>query len=197
MTPSKSSAPEGHCVLEGYRPLYRPPEKFRERDRVAPVVRNAIQACAAGTSLWPLLLSGEAGTGKSCSALCMIDHFGGWFVQLSEFCDLLIRAGKNELSWSSGYRRTVGELWDGWEKAHLAVLDEIAAKERISDFHYDVLKRCIDSREGKPLVVISNISLQELATVYDDRIVSRLCCATTLELTGDQRLERKLRLVGT
>ena len=77
---SKASAlPEGCARLTDYRPMFAPPKKYRDRNRIAPHLRTVIRELAAGERRWPLLIYGEEGSGKSCAGLCVIDTYGGWY----------------------------------------------------------------------------------------------------------------------
>ena len=56
------------------------------------------------------------------------------------------------------------------------------------DAQYETLRRATDSREGKPAVVISNLSIRDLERIYDSRIASRLGAGTVVQLCGDRRM---------
>ena len=184
---------ENCCVLTGYRATYTPPEQpERVRGQIDPALRATIQELADGSVRWPLLLLGEAGSGKTCAALCMIDLFGGWYVTLPELCALVIRAQQGELSWSSGYRRFESDIWSAWRRARLVVVDEIGARTTVSDHHCETIKHALDIRQGKPAVFISNhLLVADLAKLYDDPISSRLASGTQVWLTGDRRVNRE------
>src|SRR5262249_12878111 len=78
-------------------------------------------------------------------------------------------------------------LWERIANAPLIVLDEIGSKERVSDHHYETVKGVLDKRHGRPLICISNLNLDEIKNVYDDRIASRLAAGTVFELLGEDR----------
>lgn len=181
----------GCCAL-GVGPLKsRLPDKFHTLDRVNGVVRCAIRECLHGRSPWPLLLFGEPGSGKTCAALCVHDYVGGLFTTIEDLCDDVREAMNGAAVWESGYGKTVKEIWSDWAGASVCTLDELATRDKVSDHHYSTLKRAIDTREGRPLVAISNYDLDGLARVYDARIASRLCCGTLVPMDGDRRLARK------
>ena len=70
--------------------------------------------------------------------------------------------------------------------------DDLGARDRVSDHAYETLKKVLDSREGRPLIALSNARLSELARVYDDRIASRLSAGTLIALDEpDQRLKKE------
>ena len=160
-------------------------------------MRKAINDLCYGRAAWPLFLTGPAGTGKTCAALALVDrvtvdgHCIGQYAEYGELCRRLIAAMKGELPFTnrhgySGYT-SVEDVWEEWRRAPLSVLDEIGARENVSDHAYETLKRAIDSRESQPAVFISNLNLEGIAGVYDDRIASRLGAGTALELSGPDR----------
>jgi DNA replication protein DnaC len=192
MTTCADKVPEGCCKVGRYQPMYRvaTSTKPRDRDRIVPSLRRAIQACAAGEQPWPLVMLGEAGSGKTCAGLCIVDHYGGWYTTLPEMCELVIDAQQKRLWWPRGYPRTVHEIWGDWMVANVTVLDEIGTRGNVSEHHYDVLKRAIDIREGRPAVAISNLTMSGLEACYDNRIASRLSGGTVYTCSGDQRMEK-------
>ncbi|MDM8008614.1 MAG: hypothetical protein QUV05_20945 [Phycisphaerae bacterium] len=142
---------------------------------------------------WPLFIFGGVGTGKTCACLCLLDAAGGGchFKTFPELCNDIIAAGKGDL-WNdnTGYRMSVHDYWHVWRNSRLTVLDEIGARQQVSDFAYETLKLAIDTREGKCCVFTSNIGPDDLARIYDDRIASRLTTGTVLELGGADRRQR-------
>ena len=69
------------------------------------------------------------------------------------------------------------------------VLDDVGQRTKVSDCQYDAIKIALDRREGRPLLITTNLSLFDLATVYDERISSRLMGGTVIETSGDRRIE--------
>jgi DNA polymerase III delta prime subunit len=150
----------------------------------------------SGESPWPLVLSGPAGTGKTCAALCLLDYAGGRYWTAGGLCDVLIRAQAGRLQWSNGgYGGThwPEDVWKWVAGAPLVVVDEIGSRSP-SDFAYETVKRVLDEREGRPLVVISNLTLESLTRLYDDRVASRLAGGTVVEVGGS---DRRLSVAGT
>lgn len=171
------------------------PGKERTRSLIASELRATIAACVAGESPWPLLLYGPPGTGKSCSALCLLDMTGGHYSTVSVLCEQ-----HNDAT----FRRLEIECWPGeWikptpqkfrkmylESPPLLVLDEIGgSKEKVSDTHREIVKYALDARieRGKPMVLISNNTSDELLALYGAPIYSRLASGTVLEVKGDDR----------
>ena len=146
----------------------------------------------AGESAWPLAVCGPPGTGKTCAALCLCDHCDGdsRYWTAAGLCELLVMSQSGRLEWSrEGYGGTVWPetVWRWVAGAALVVLDEVGCRDRVSDFAYETVKRVIDDRYGKPLVVLSNHTLDVVARLYDDRIADRLAEGTVIVLQGESR----------
>jgi hypothetical protein len=180
------------------------PSLARDPAAVEPPLDAALRALVAGEAAWPLFVHGNAGTGKTCGLLCLVDHCpGAVYHTASSLCSALIDAQQGRLTW-----RAAGSLWDrgaaatgtahpeqlwAWlARRPLVVLDELGSRDRVSDHHYDAVKRVLDERHGKPLAVASNHPLAALAKLYDDRVASRLAAGTVVRLQGrDRRLDPK------
>ncbi len=193
LTERSSGANEFRSSLRSsYRiPLCKPPEKLREAALIDEVVDDHVELCIAGSSNWPLVLWGEPGTGKTCVGLCVLDEFGGWYATLEELHQLVLKAGRGELFNSAGTAIPVeGEfsVWHYWRTANVTILDELGKRGTTTDAQYETLTRAIDLREGRPSIVISNLSISELEGAYDARVASRLSVGTVVQMTGDRRL---------
>lgn len=154
--------------------------------------RSKIRDCAAGRSPWPLFAHGPAGCGKTCAALCLLDHAGGLYFTAASLSQAVSDAMFGRLL-SPREKREVSatQLWSEVATTPLVVLDEIGGRGSVSDHHYDCVKRLLDEREGRPTLCLSNLSLGELAKLYDDRVASRLAAGTVVVLQGvDRRLSR-------
>lgn len=74
------------------------------------------------------------------------------------------------------------------DTTHLVIVDEVA---RITEREYLGMKRLADIRYRGPTLWLSNLSPEMLRGQTDDRLYSRLCCGTVVEVVGpDQRFER-------
>lgn len=154
------------------------------------MLRQEIRKLVAGESPWPLLLDGKVGTGKTCAALCLLDYAGGEYYTVAGLCSTLIQSQQGRLEWSHEGRG--GTLWPEklWAKlaaAPLVVLDELGCRDKPTDAHYEAVKTLIDERHGKPFVVISNLTLDRIEALYDDRVSSRLAAGTVFTLSGQDR----------
>lgn len=152
-------------------------------------LREQVRKLVKGEAPWPLFLHGPAGTGKTCAALCLLDLAGGHYWTAGELCEALIQAqqGAYFLAWDMMRPCSPFRLWQALGQTTLMVLDELGLRDKVSDFHYETVKRVLDVREGKPLVCLSNLTLAQLGRVYDDRVASRLGAGTVVGLDGDDR----------
>lgn len=79
--------------------------------------------------------------------------------------------------------------WHDWREARCVLVDEIGTRKTVTDHQYETLKRLIDERErvGGPAVFVSNVGLEDLGRLYDDRIASRLAAGTMVVFGGEDR----------
>lgn len=163
------------------------------KERVFEHVRETANSVWLGNpeTPWPLVLLGEAGSGKTSACLLMLAAWGrgrSFCMTFDAWCDRIRFAKRGELASDSGF--SIGEpaAWRDWETADFAVLDDIGTREKASDHVYETLKRSLDRREdGLPTVYTSNLKLDEIVCLFDDRVASRLSAGTIVYLEGDQR----------
>lgn len=158
------------------------PTTYRDSNSVTESLREPLLRVVMGYDSWPLFLYGPAGTGKTCAALVLCDHYLGQYWKLDDLCSELradIKRNKDD--------QREWDIWDCWSRWQLAVLDEVGVRDHPSDFEYGVVKRCIDLRSGKPLIVMSNVDIDEIERLYDDRIASRMSAGTVVRLQGEDR----------
>lgn len=164
----------------------------RRLDKVPKELTKIIQEVSEATKPWPLFIWGPAGTGKTCAALCVLDYCGGVYYTATRLCSAVIESQNGRLVWYHEGRSGViypESFWKRIETGWLTVLDEIGCRDRVTDHQYECVKRFIDSRQGRPAIYLSNLSLEQIEKVYDDRIASRLASGTVFNLSGkDQRL---------
>ncbi len=170
------------------------PHLPRDVDQIDPEFRSIVNTLVSGQARWPLFVHGPAGVGKTRAALCLCDRVrGAVYTTVAEVCDRRIKAMRGDL-WSpgpTGGRVWESDIWSSWARSPLVLLDEIGTRANVSDHQFETVKRCIDEREAKPAVFVSNLSLANLAVVFDDRVASRLAAGTVFKLDGqDRRLEK-------
>lgn len=185
--------------------------------QVQEVLRAQLRKLIPGELPWPLYVwSKQPGTGKTSAALAMLDHCGPivdptWFSSdhardaFAGFLDLttlprlveqLARGMiKRADADSSGMTVTESQFWNQISRAKLIVIDDIRVpgqKEiKLGEDHYSVLKRILDERVQRPLIVTSNIAPwgepSELVHAFDDRIADRMASGSVVELAGESR----------
>lgn len=204
------------CKLSGRSDPIRSvrPDHRRGREGLRPELLAMVRELARGLRPWPLYLwSKEPGTGKTSCALTLLDHYGpAWagepsseasdalvgFIDFANFPRLL-RAGERGRLQTGGRVVYDAAVWGAVRRLQLVVLDDLrkpAEREQAwGDDHYGALKRVLDERVARPLVITSNLDpwepagggVPELVRVFDDRIADRIMCGTVYELSGPTR----------
>lgn len=168
------------------------PDKPRRLPDVPPVLRQKIRECTWGESPWPLFVFGPPGTGKTCGALCLVDrvHRAAFFTE-ETLCQDATDALMGRLVNSIGYDITPREFWANVGDRQLVVVDELGSRTIVSDHRYNAVKTLLDVREGKALMLVSNVAPKDIAQIYDARIASRALNGTIVEVGGhDRRLAK-------
>ena len=76
--------------------------------------------------------------------------------------------------------------WKRMQSTGLLVIDEIGTREA-TGHRFDTLLTILESRKGKPLILTGNLMPDKIATVYDERVLSRIFAGTLVEFTGKDR----------
>jgi hypothetical protein len=141
-------------------------------------VVTAFRSLVAGKAPWPLLLHGPAGGGKTCAALALAD-----FAESAAYwtADGLVDAhmGPGKV-----------DVWEAVQGKALVILDEIGAREKVTDLAYSTIKQLVDVREmscNRVAIYVSNLGPDRLAGLLDDRLASRMLCGTVVEVAGEDR----------
>lgn len=168
------------------------PNRPRVRGQIDRQLAEAIKRCVTGEAPWPLLIVGNVGTGKTCAALYLCDRTMGSdrYVTRMELADEFGRMRRGELRvYGTHSDKLIGYL--EWRRVvellDLLVIDEIDSRDRVSDNDYDAIKIMLDIRWGLPTIYIANLTLPDIARVYDERIASRLAEGTVVMVNGDDR----------
>ncbi len=168
--------------------LRRPLEDVpRSMKLVTPALVEVFRSLTTAKAPWPLYLWGPAGAGKTRACLALCDFVGGSrYFTVQEACDAKMRQATS-MPWDS-----YGVFSSEWPA--LVVMDELGVRTKIGDLEYSVITEVWESRErhGKGVAVyVSNLSPQELADAYDDRIASRVLAGTVFKLDGEDRRQKR------
>jgi DNA replication protein DnaC len=92
--------------------------------------------------------------------------------------------------WGYGHPQPEHEHWAELRERPFVVLDDLGLRGRASDAQYDALQKFLLIQQDKPTVITSNLDLDRLAGVYDDRTASRIAAGTAVEVGGpDKRIK--------
>ena len=163
--------------------------------KIPAVQRGKIKsACKEGK--WPLLLTGPVGSGKTCAAACVYSCFGKlpmWYRADDLLMSMAIgRSGSvrveslNDLNELTTTEVPYGKFVVRITNRSAVFLDDLGIRKS-SDSTYQALFDLLEWRKGLPLVITSNKSLAEIATLYDDRIADRLAAGTVVKFEGRSR----------
>lgn len=134
-----------------------------------------MEQALAGQFIWPVYLWGATGTGKTCAALATTDRVkSAWYVTAEQLADAAHWDGDE---W----------IWQRIRRADLVAIDELGSNRWDSQREYRGVFRAAELRQNRPTIWIGNHGPERLADVYDDRIQSRICCGTVIELSGSDR----------
>ena len=150
---------------------------YRCWKRVPAKLRQALEGLLTGKLPWPAYIFGGTGTGKTCAALLVFDEY------------VAMRCDAAELAACCWQPEHV--VWRQAKVMPLVIVDEVGTGT--SDRDWLGLKKMADIRANMPTLWLSNLSPEQLKATFDDRIFSRLCCGTVVEVTGpDQRFARRI-----
>ena len=157
-------------------------------DLVDAALVDVFRKLSHGQAAWPLFLYGTVGTGKTCAALALSDLVvTDWFGTVENAIDVIMQ--RDTRRWESDpAMRCFNPPPAG--SSPLVVLDEVGARQKVSDLAYATIKGFADIREldfGRVAIYISNLEPDAISRVYDDRIASRLLCGTWYKLEGSDR----------
>lgn len=167
----------------------RPLEIQRRWGAIDPAVAAIIEDTCRGERPWPLVFIGRVGSGKSCAALALMDrvYASRTYRTVEQLAFDSIEAANGRRFDSMGRTITAVELREQWSGAAIACLDELGSRDKVTDYQFELVKRCIDDRHGKPTIFVSNKNLKEMVGIYDARISSRLAAGTVIEFAGIDR----------
>jgi len=164
---------------------------------------DALQTCQTfvasimeGQARSGLFISGDPGLGKTflLSSICNSLLAARVPTLYVVFCDL-IAAIKDTFN-SEGSGTTESRIMSAAREAEVLLLDDLGA-EQVTEFVTNRLFDIVNYRcnHQKPLVVSSNLKVQEIGRLYDERIASRLweMCEVVTLYGEDIRIQQKRR----
>lgn len=163
------------------RLLRKLPPEARDWAKVDPTLKQAMRDLVAGNLRWPLLIFGPSGTGKTSASLALADRIETASYTTAEDLATFVMT-HDAIEVESEWKRIAGKS--------LAILDELACRERVTDLGYSVVKKFMDLREqeaGRVAIFVTNVEPGELVGLYDRKIYSRATAGTVIELTGADR----------
>ena len=138
-----------------------------------------------GQARWPLFLHGPCGSGKTSAALALCDIARSAVYSTADAaCDKVMQAEPADIA----------AFWRQVAEKDLAVLDELGARQTVGDLHFSTVKKFCDLRETEAhrvAVYVSNVGPKTIASLYDDRIASRILAGTIFNLGGRDRRPTK------
>jgi DNA replication protein DnaC len=147
----------------------------------------AINGCVRGRTPWPLLVLGPPGVGKTFALLSVCDSFyRSVYTTPGDHHREATLADRGDL-YRGGYKVWASDFWDRYDEASVVAVDEFGLRSEITDSHYENVKRLLDVREYRAAIYASNVSPEKLASIYDERILSRLACGTVVTVNGEDR----------
>lgn len=169
------------------------PDVPRRLDQVDRTLLDLFGQLCAGKKPWPLFVHGPAGAGKSYAALAFADVAGGDYSTLEGACTDVMQ--DRNIWWERS--RCTRMVWGDELPVRpedrvyrLAIVDEIGERSKVGDLLYTTLKGILDHQEfenRRAGVYLSNLTPSEIASMFDDRIASRLTCGTVFRLAGNDR----------
>lgn len=175
-----------------------------------PTLDRLVRAMILGADAfpWPLTIFGETGAGKTCTSLLMCQRSAErpyptpgrpWFMMATAFVERLAAAKEGSLRSRGTHASTrlyPVDVWNQWASADVAVLDnldeKLASKYELIPLQKDVPIKCLELRKGRPTIITSNFTPQQLGELYGVPLASRLSAGTICHVTGDKR-QRKAR----
>lgn len=173
--------------------------KSTDPKQMPPLIAKAFHDCRVGIAPWPLFIYGGVGCGKSRFALLAHYFYGGKRYEFSELVGdyRLCKLGDFEHEYGdvghTSPRATERTFRRMLELTRILIVDDIGASGNDSAHTRETLMLALNARVGgKPAVFISNLSPTELASMYDDRVASRMMEGTVCNMKNatDLRVTR-------
>lgn len=151
------------------------------------------------TRKWPLLLTGDVGTGKTCSAVCLYNAYQTlpmW--HRSDDLLLAMSLGRNGgvqvetfNEYGELYRKAIpySDFIGRVSRTCCLFLDDLGTRKPTEPMQ-QALFDLLEYRKGKAVCVTTNKTIPEIAELYDDRIADRFVAGTVIRFRGKSRRQR-------
>lgn len=168
-------------------------------------VKKAKATILTGQSL---LITGPCGTGKTHMAIGLLNEWCAEKLKISPEIDgekkiyqtrTALFLSTVELfyelkdTFGSGISETENKVLTKYAKVDLLVLDDLGAEKR-SEWARQVFYLLLDRRyrDIRQTIITTNLALEEIAEIFDDRVASRLCeMGQIITLEGEDRRLRE------
>lgn len=180
--------------------VLRPTPKGIRADwiQVTPALAAAMQQ-AAESSLYPVLLTGEPGRGKTCAMAAWFQRVPGrvgWFsaADLIRQIQTCRRDGEYYFP-DSAYGCSEPHLWrTRVEQPDILFVDDLGVRSP-TESQYEIIYELVERRGTRPTYYSTNLKPGELAKVFDARVASRLLRGTVIDVKGSDRRLKQTRVV--
>ena len=164
--------------------------KFIDQSQFDPTRLSLIGRAASNQISWPWLIWGNVGCGKTYLAAEVFTKFSGlkrWY-SYSDFCSHCTKLDNEGTLFLTAFNGSQREFsrdtwWNGHiGEASLVVIDDLGTGAP-SPQRNEIVHSLLERRKGKPLIFTSNFSIdnndrQNLHSVFDDRVLSRIMAGT-------------------
>lgn len=167
-----------------------------DKNKIDPDVLRKIRGLKE-TQKWPLVLSGDTGTGKTMAAACLYASYPA-LPMWHRADDLLLsmavgRTGGVQVDQVNEYSEVVRreipfpKFVNRVTSCCCLFLDDLGVRKP-TDSMQAALFDLLEWRLGKPLVITTNLTkAAQIAELFDDRIASRMIAGTRITLRGADR----------
>lgn len=161
--------------------------EYLEMDSETTAARNSCRIFAKrylNNEIFNVILTGNSGVGKSHLSMSILNavnnHANPWksclYVSLSRVFILLKDSWDNKES-----QYTEKYFLELLDSADILVIDDLGAEtgasnsiRQASDFTHTVLTSILDGRQDKATIITSNLNIDKLSNMYDERVMDRI-----------------------